>query len=922
MSAILSEMSEVALREVALDFFTDSFSIKKGEKAAKKRINQLMQGSLNLKDHLELGKKVGGLGWQEGLVMAGITGMALAYNAGKEQLEWLGKARLDFDKELLAGNATFLIPSNIERKKLAAEQGGMDAYLQLAEKKAKIFSMLGLKEDRINHRNISIQGTLLSTLPYYKMSRMLPETLSNDSLSEKVRQSISSFLRIQMKTFLDEISDDFEDDIPISDFFVSLWEGDNFLNNYRGRRLIIMTLGNLLWNLLYPIDPETKTRLPIKEQVKLCSEAGEFISELLKKSKDRKHYLEVVDPSGKLTKFVRMTEVYVNELTDAYEDAKNSSLNLDEITTHAHRTARILNNNIFYIIYRSRDKSEALSSHITFLHYILKREPGLLSVLQQPEFKNIKSSIKNDPVPRTIMDLLLVFCQLDDNQSKKFIDTLKGSDKSIRKCFALTLEGLKKNFIDPIYQAEKEDLKFQKYGARKDSYWYNKIRISQDHELRTKARKKTYYQMMSLISMAVNDFNIALDSKEDKEASVRSKLTYKSFSTSREQINKITERSYKNNLKKSERNPNDFGCNLKPFMDLEDETEDRLNELVAKQYKIGQYTHLIATLKNFINKYHGYLLEPKFKEFLQDSLNKINKEFIELDALCQQLKKDINFISTEDRELIGVMRSLENNLSQEITSFVNEVVASTKKLKSAEFENNIKREIMNNIKKISQRFSAAFSDEAPELKKLKDLVKDLKKDLNDPNDEGLTDEEDAAADNEEELEEEILDDVSDVSSIASEPEEEEPQATFYQTHRLSEVMLNCLNAMSDLSKKGIKGDQLSTLYEEFIRKPTCSLSDLTLVARDLSKIVCPYRPTMLFQANYAQGRSAQALVQAIYSSLEDEEFPLYYLLFGEESLQDEIITQSTIERELCVRKDRELMPISIEGYIDSPVIHL
>ena len=320
-----SQMMELALREVAQNLFDDGNSIANATEEAKSRIGQLVHGSEDIKK--QIGSHIGSIGWQEGLVAVGIAGLTSAYMAGAEQLKNLGRQRLDFDIELAAGNATFLIPTNVERLKLKKEQGGMAAYLELAKKHGKIFPYLGIKQTQLKQDSIKVEGSLLSCLPFYEMSRQLPESLSTDSPSEKIRQSISRFFRTQMKLYLKDLKNNFNENSQFVDYFRSAWQGDNFLNNYRGPRFIIMSLGNLLWNLQHPVDPATKFPLTLNEKIELCEQARLFINDLLKKSdkpnkKTEKFYLDALDSSGKLSEFVRMIEIYTIELKEAYEEEK------------------------------------------------------------------------------------------------------------------------------------------------------------------------------------------------------------------------------------------------------------------------------------------------------------------------------------------------------------------------------------------------------------------------------------------------------------------------------------------------------------------------------------------------------------------------------------------------------------------------
>ncbi len=891
-----SQMMELALREVAQNFFNEGNSIANATEGAKSRITQLVHGSEDVKKHL------GSIGWQEGLVVAGIAGLTYAYSAGAEQLNNLGRQRLDFDKELAAGNATFLIPSNVEKTKLKIEQGGMVAYLELAKSQGDLFPYMGLKQTQLKKNSIKVEGSLLSCLPFYEMSRQLPESLSTDSPSEKIRQSISRFFRTQMKLYLKDIKNDFNHDSKFADFFRSAWQGDNFLNNYRGPRLIIMSLGNLLWNLQHPIDSQTKFPLTLKEKIELCAKARSFINDLLKRSdkgdkKTTQFYLDALDPSGELSNFVRMIEIYTVELQEAYVEEKNNSLNLEEVLTHAHRAARTLNQNIFRIIYKKENQAEGLASYINYLYFLLKRDPLILSILTF--FESTSHGFKNK-TPTTLIDLLLVFCQLNKEDMAKFISKLNYTESNVRKSFALTLDGLNKKFIRPLYQAEKNELISDKYGKAKD-YIYNKMKISMDSEIKSEASQRAFYQSLSLISMAVNDYNVELDSKVTKLASERNKLEGKIFYTSRQQINKITQQSFAN----EKRNKDDFGCDVSSYIFLYDIVEAKLNKLASQQYKIGQYTHLIATLKSFTNKYRAYLLEPKFKRFLIRALEKINDEFNDLEQLCFELKDEITFVTTDDRELIGIITNMGDKLTSEISLFKAEVNSSKTKLLSDTFEDNIKKEIYSNISKIDQRFSDAFGEDAPERQDLQDLMVDLNHD-HDKNSETYSQNSDFIdSDNESEIVEEPYECVSS-----------------YQLLKVSNLIFQCYQGLSFASKEGIKGAQLLTLHELFTNKRVYTSEFLKNTVLELSQIVCAYRPSFFFQAEYAQTKSSRVLINTLIESIDDDELPLYTWLFSDDNSEIEVglVNEKSLIRKLSIVKNEKVWPDSTDQFIDAPLL--
>lgn len=839
-----SYLTEVALRKSVLNLGGSGKSIEEAQDTAISHANELVKGQY------AANKQGSEMRLQQAAIVAAMVGIKIAWDAMNEQISKLGRARLDFDKESKSGIATFLIPENIESRDLASEQESMQAFLKASQSNSKIFSYMGLKVDKVKHDLAGVDGTFISSIPYYEMSQFLSEPLDVYTQCEKARQAISLFFQTKIPKFINDINLDFEGDSKFLDFFRSSWRGKNFLNNYRGPRLIIMTLANLLWNLQHPVDLETGFQLGMNDKIALCRDVGAFINRLL--DPHTPPYLNKFDHDGELTNYVLQIETYVLDLKDAYQQEQLHSLNLSEVTSHAHGTARILDENIFKIIYDKNEMAKTLASNICYLNLLLKRDPGILSVLSQ--FKKSHCLINNPP--KTVIDILLVFTQLRGGARQHFLDYLNKSKYNTRTGFALTLKNINRGFFKPIYHSCLRELKPTVVDNKKNE-----------------ALKLAFYRFLPLVGLVISDYKIEVDTDRSMLASSRSKKLQKYFLTGKQQIDEITRTSFLNKKNKE----NSFSWDLSTYVSLGDFAEDKLNELPHRQYKIGHLTNLLDSLQSFISQYKSFLQYSKFKEFVIDSLKKIGREFSSLKELLTDIEHEINTTTTENRRLISTILAMDDKLVSEISNFTSEINSIEDKMLAPDFEDNIKREIVQRLSDISDKFNDAFGDHDPSLTNFMEKVSDGMP-CHSYNDNSINVN-------------------SRVSNNVSFEHDVQEKSNASQITKVSALIIKCYHGLSSASKNGVKGRMLLDIHQRMSEKYTLTTLELKQISIELTRIVCAYRPSLFFQASYGQTKSAKILLKAISKNLENDELPLSKWLFGEEFdlLASE---ESTVEKAL------------------------
>lgn len=817
-----SYFTELALRKAVMDISGGSQPIDEVQKRAVSHASTLVRGQCDSR------QQTAQMGWQEAAIMTAITAIKFSWDATTEQLKRLGRARLNFDKERKSGIATFLIPTNKEFRDLAKDQKVMHAFKSIFDENEEVMRYLGLKVDNVENEDLKVEGIFLSVLPYYKMSEALPEQLSSNEPSDKVRREISLFFRTQIPKFLGEIDEDFDDNWKITDFFRSAWKKDNFLNRFRGPRLIIMCLGNLLWNLQHPIDIKTGFQLGLNDKISLCRDVGVYINRLL----DRKTPpdLKQFDYDGEFINFIRQVETYTSELKVAYEEEKLHSLNMDEVTSRAHGTARILNNNIFKLVYNQDKKAMELAATIGYLNQLLKRDQGIFSLLADIDYD---IPLVNRP-PSTIMDILIVFTHLTYWQRKRFISAIDDDHNMTRKCFATTLKTYNQDFVKPIYKICKKELD--------DSVL---------HRRRKSAQLLAAHRLLPLVGLAIEDYRIDIDTSDTRSAAHRHKRLGKPYLTAKDQLEHITGQAYLNETKERE----GYEWHLSSYLRLNTCLDEKINELPRKQYKIGELTELLDALQSFISQYRSFLQYSQFKEFVIHCLQTIGEEFSSLRKILTELEADINVDTTEDRQLIDTIKTMDQDLITEISKFTTVVKSLEAKMSAPDFEENIRQEVVHKLSGIDQQFNKAFGRHEPGLtsfiKSLSDGTHKKRKTTK------------------------LAPNLDGIDSLP------ETQLSLGQVSRVSSLISHCYYALSDTSRKGRKGHMLLDMQYRLERQSSLDRIDLQAVLFEISRIVCAYRPGF-FERSYAKTRSAEVFIDSILSSVEDERLPLAQIMFGEQ----------------------------------------
>ncbi len=851
-----TELTEFALRKAILGF-SEGADLSFVEQQALSHVATLVKGTVGASE------QAGQLSLQQEAISLAIGAIKFSYQAVSHQLKRLGHARLAFYKERKAQVATFLIPTNKEYRDLSSEQKTMNAYYRMFIGNDRMLKFLGLKVDEVKQEDKKSEGIFLSCIPYYKMSKMIPHSYSSQTPSEKVHRQIGLFFQAKVEHYLEEIDNDFDDNWKIADFFRSSWEKGNFLNNYRGPRLIIMTLANLLWNLQHPVDIKTGFALTTDEKITLLCEVQVYINQLLNAEKEPE--IENFDYDGSFITYVKQVEVYVSELLNAYQEEKLHSLNLKEVTDAAHRSARILNNNVFKLIFKEDEMALKLADHIGYMNLLLRADNHILKLINESEHINY---LVNVPA-RTIADVLIVFANLNKSQQKRLIKELASEKSSSRNCLATTLSEFRTVFLKPIYKH------FHKRGA-----------TAEEKKITNWLTRKAANHILPLIGLAIEDHRVDVSVNNEVAIKNAARMRRTRFVSARDQFKEITRLAFEN----EKAHKLGYAWSLSTYVDIDKSIARDIDELPLKQYKIGELTELLDLIHDFISQYRSFLQYKPFKEFVLKTLSLIGKNFHELQNLISSLDEKINRDTTHNRSLIDTIKSMDQSLLGEISTFRAVVESIEDKLSAPDFEDSIREEIAHKLVGISKQFHLALPEEESGLE---DFMQNFS---HQP--------------------------MLKMSSQSMLIRHDSFTPTVHMSAMTKAVMC-CYYALSGQSKSGRKGKMLQDLLARLSSRNEISSEDAREVLLELVRITFAYRP-WFFHAKYAATRSGQALKTLLLESLVNQDYPYLRLLFSEEEavkIAGSGRPAYTLEQKLFSIKTDGLWAVSSEDLKDCQVFN-
>jgi hypothetical protein len=808
-------------RNLASDQSTNSM-----KDTAEKRAREMITANTNsssLSKDLDLQKAA------IGVAMAGIE---VAFFAVKGQLSQMRDQRLSFDKERQAGIATFIIQTDKEEIRLPLEEKIMKRFLELSNQQ-KFAVYLGIDQSSLEGLN---HASFYSVLPFYRMSAALDQQVASRETLDKQRAVINLFFKSAFPEAIADIDMDFQNDNRVVEFFKSAVQKENYLNDLRAPRFIMMSLANLLWNLEHPVDKQTGFPLSTRDIIELCKEVESYLNTLLDKQGPIDLY-KLNNKDNQLIQFIRKIENHIKALRGAYTYEQLNNLNIADVTNSAHRALRIMDMSVFKLMYvrtnpltnkKEHDEQAAidLAYNVSYMNELLALHPMLMDYVQPYAKEVLPEAMMNTPL-RTTVDVLILLCHLSESQYKKLRAHLKKENLDASLGLSNEIKKLYEKFVLPVRAICKEEEK--RNGVK-------------HHKKEESIETVTARRLLPFITLLADDYRIEVDTDASYEAAKTSQLDESQAApiyTGKQQIQLIN--------KMANEGKGYYFWELAPFFKLQAATEKALDNLPKYQFRWNQITDLLDNVSEIVQTYKSFLQLEQFQQFLIRFLSKIKEEYRELEKNLASIDNYLSSDTSMSRGMSSLLSSITKDLSAHLEDFSLATQHFERVLCAPGFTDRQRQLLTSKIGTIHEQFKNLFQDDS-----------------------GL-----------------IALNTTPTLPQAPRLMLMSPTRTVVASKKvvaLRNLVTTCFNSLSGESKKGHKGKLIRNLLTQIDNREDFTQEQIQTLVLELTKITASYRSTVFFQAAYGQTRSAKALIQALKSPVLSQSLGLGKILFENEAV--------------------------------------
>jgi hypothetical protein len=794
---------------------------------------------------------------QSEAISLAIKGLQLAYTAITGQLKVLQEQRLSFDQQRQAGISIFTIPTNKEESALSTEEKVIKAFIELTHRYPSFSTYLGIHNAPLTEEK---KLNFYSVLPFYRMSEKVDRPLLDSKAVDKQRNAISLFLKSALPEAIADIDLSFQNDYRFIAFWVSAFQGKNYLNNRRAPRFIMMSLSNLLWNLQHPVDPKTGFPLSSLQCIKICRDVEECIVQLLNPGAPT--CIEVINNrENKIISFLRKIEIHTRALRAAYVEEQLHELNIEDITNGAHHALRIMNKSILKLIYKRRNPAtnklepdenavNDIAYLIIHLNNLLIRNPSLIHAFNHFPAWISPAAGMNTP-PKTVMDVLIIFTHLPWREQNALLAGIRKSNIPSALEFADTLKKFDEKFIKPVKDVSKAELKATDFDPK-------------HQEVCTLTARR----LIPFLTLIIKDQRIDVDS-----ATTNALAKYSQEHPEAPTMSSGKQQVYHINTEADQGNGY-YYWSLTSFIQKSSSVAKDLAELPKWQLRLIKIAELLDGIKELVQNYRHFLQNELFQNFLLNCLKKVREKYIELESYIGKVDARLSEDEHLDRSLQIILRTMTKDLNTSIENFQIALTNLERIVSAPEFTEQQRQLLAGKIKHVADQYRGLFAEESG----LHDLV-------------GIP-----------MLPDEPALKPRPLPSIAQQPQSM-TMADSRKVIALNKIVHRCYNALSYQSKKGHKGLLLRDLLSIIEGKGNFTEKQIKHILMELTRITASYRENWLFQAGYGQTRSARALIAAIKDPTLNSILPLASIIFEDANLNVMLLSDNQIIQQL--RKLRE-----------------
>lgn len=688
-----------------------------------------------------------------------VLGLVGAVSVVSKSWKTVGEKHAKLEEEIIQQVSMFGVRETGVTPKPTFEQKLIRSYYLELEKELWLMRYSGIR--RIEAAEPGAK-TMYFVLPFYTMDAKVLKPLASMNAVDRVRNLIDKFLRIRLPEALEGIERAFEyyKRYTLLSAGKYVAEKGNFLNNWRSARFIMITLGNLLWNLQHPGDLKTGHHVSIDQCIKYCDRVLILLNSLL--NPQEAPFLVHTDMFGRvheeselLLKFITSVQILVKNLRQAYRYDQVNTINLADLTNTSHRVLETLNTSLFKLLYQRKSHeakmmvpddraADLLSACFDELTLVLQGNNAIVDLFQ-PYYKKFHNIPYLNNRVTTLIDILIIFTHLPYDDRAALIAALKertlvSTEPSWDK-FAEGLGILELRFIRPIANQDQSNRFYQnarsaRITGRRLIPFFTLLMAA----LRTDVDTGNSYQLakneQNILTASNADYEFEYDSPLNGGLHANSAFSERSDLTSRSTLNLS---SHLNSTLKIQRS----GRQQIEAINFQARQAEGMENAYFK-WRVELFTqHMSVSAKAFMVQIHRlpmeadqlielvkildaiasvrdldpvFLQEPAFKHFFLHFLYKVKEAFR---TFNQKLSHAGETISSHE----GVspqMQSIFSNMMEEMEGSLQAVDTAANTLTSIidnpNFMNEQKKSLASLIRFIEHSFTTLYpEDEKPDI---------------------------------------------------------------------------------------------------------------------------------------------------------------------------------------------------------------
>ena len=212
------------------------------------------------------------------------------------------------------------------------EEDLIKGFIELSSTYKDLESYFGIKSPK----SLKTKGDKFYTvLPHYLMSKAIALTETSRKPLDRQCVAINLFLKSSMSKAMTDSNNGFQSDCNFMSFWKSAYQKKDYLYNQRASRFIMISLSNLLCNLLHPTDPITGLPLTLNNCIEICKKAELYLNQLIN-IKSENYMKNINNHENELMSFIKKIAGHTKSLHAAYieEQINDNVLSTEIIMTN------------------------------------------------------------------------------------------------------------------------------------------------------------------------------------------------------------------------------------------------------------------------------------------------------------------------------------------------------------------------------------------------------------------------------------------------------------------------------------------------------------------------------------------------------------------------------------------------------------